>query len=145
MSVEVGTILEGKVVSIMPFGAFVSLPEGKSGLVHISEVASNYVKDINEHLKQGQTVKVKVIKIDEKGKISLSIKKAIENNAPKKTAAKTSVRPIEIDWSRNNDANLSFEDKLNKFKTDSDEKMQSLRRSNESKRSGGYRRGGGAY
>ena len=145
MSVEVGTILEGKVVSIMPFGAFDSLPEGKSGLVHISEVASNYVKDINEHLKQGQTVKVKVIKIDEKGKISLSIKKAIENNAPKKTAAKTSVRPIEIDWSRNNDANLSFEDKLSKFKTDSDEKMQSLRRSNESKRSGGYRRGGGAY
>ena len=108
MSVEVGTILEGKVVSIMPFGAFISLPEGKTGLVHISEVAVNYVKDVSEHLKQGQTVKVKVIKIDEKGKISLSIKKAIENNTPKKPAAKTSVRPIEIDWSRNNDANLKL-------------------------------------
>lgn len=144
MSLEVGTIIEGKVVSIMPFGAFVSLPEGKSGLVHISEVADDFVKDVNEHLKHGQTVKVKVIKIDENGKISLSIKKAIENK-PKRTPVKTSVRPMEIDWSRNKDEGLSFEDKLSKFKSESDEKMQSLRRSNESKRSGGYRRGGGSY
>lgn len=145
MSVEVGTVLEGKVVSIMPFGAFVSLPEGKSGLVHISEIADNYVSDVNEHLKQGQTVKVKVIKIDEKGKISLSIKKAVERTKKPEVKQTKSVRPMDIDWSRNNDSSLSFEDKLSKFKSESDEKMQSLRRSNESKRSGGYRRGGSAY
>ncbi len=146
MSVEVGAVLEGKVVSIMPFGAFVSLPDGKSGLVHISEIAENYVSDVNEHLKQGQTVKVKVIKIDEKGKISLSVKKAAERT--KKSEVKKQarpVRPIDIDWSRNSDSNLSFEDKLSKFKSESDEKMQSLRRSNDSKRSGGYRRGGNSY
>lgn len=145
MSVEVGAILEGKVVSIMPFGAFVSLPEGKTGLVHISEVAANYVKDVNEHLKQGQNVKVKVIKIDEKGKISLSMKKAVEGNAKAENKQPKPVRPIDIDWSRNNDSNLSFEDKLSKFKSESDERMQSLKRSNESKRSGGYRRGGNSY
>lgn len=146
MSVEVGTILEGKVVSIMPFGAFVSLPDGKSGLVHISEIAENYVSDVNEHLKQGQTVKVKVIKIDDKGKISLSVKKAAERTKkPDVKKQMRSVRPIDIDWSRNSDSNLSFEDKLSKFKSDSDEKMQSLRRSNDSKRSGGYRRGGNSY
>ncbi|MCX7714973.1 MAG: S1 RNA-binding domain-containing protein [Clostridia bacterium] len=141
MSFEVGIILEGKVVSIMPFGAFVSLPEGKTGLVHISEIASDYVKDVNEHLKQGDSVRVKVIKVDDKGKISLSIKKAIEE---RKRESKP-IRPIEIDWSRSSDASLSFEDKLNKFKMDSDERMQSLKRSVDSKRSGGYRRGGGSY
>lgn len=146
MSVEVGTVLEGKVVSIMPFGAFVSLPDGKSGLVHISEIAENYVSDVNEHLKQGQTVKVKVIKIDEKGKISLSVKKAAERTKKSEVKKQTRpVRPIDIDWSRNSDSNLSFEDKLSKFKSESDEKMQSLRRSNDSKRSGGYRRGGNSY
>ena len=136
MSVEVGKILDAKVVSIMPFGAFVSLPEGETGLVHISEIAVDYVKDVNDHLKIGDNVKVKVIRIDEKGKISLSIKKAVEKekqNAPKK------IRPMEIDWSRNNNENLSFEDKMNKFKMESDEKMASLKRSVDSKRSGGYR------
>ncbi len=150
MSVEVGSVLEGKVVSIMPFGAFVSVEEGKTtGLVHISEIAADYVKDVSEHLKIGEAVKVKVIKIDEKGKISMSIKKALPPR-PKKTAVKPSepqrVRPIEIDFlSKNNNSELSFEDKLSKFKQDSDEKMQALRRSNESKRSGGYKRGGGSY
>lgn len=150
MAVEVGSVLDGKVVSIMPFGAFVSFDGGKSsGLVHISEIAADYVKDVSEHLKIGDVVKVKVIKVDEKGKISLSIKKALPPK-PKKTVSKPSepqkVRPIEIDFlSRNNNSELSFEDKLSKFKQDSDEKMQALRRSNESKRSGGYKRGGGSY
>ncbi len=151
MAVEVGNVLEGKVVSIMPFGAFVSIDDNNTtGLVHISEVAADYVKDVNEHLKMGDVVKVKVIKIDEKGKISLSIKKALAPRPPKKTVPKSTepqkVRPIEIDFlSRNNNSELSFEDKLSKFKQDSDEKMQALRRSNESKRSGGYKRGGGSY
>ncbi len=141
MTVEVGNILEAKVVSIMPFGAFVSLPGGETGLVHISEIASDYVKNVSEYLKQGDIVKVKVIKIDEKGKISLSIKKAAEKNVRQTKR----IRPADIDWSKNNNENLSFEDKMNKFKMESDEKMASLKRSADSKRSGGYRRGGGSY
>jgi len=146
MSVEVGKIYDAKVATIMPFGAFVSLSDGNSGLVHISEIASNYVKDVNEHLKVGDEVKVKVIKIDEKGKISLSIKKALPDEKPKRNVQQPKkIRPIEIDWSKNNNENLSFEDKMNKFKMESDEKMASLKRSADSKRSGGYRRGGGSY
>lgn len=145
MSVEVGNIVEGKVVNIMPFGAFVSFDEGKTGLVHISEVAANYVKDINEHLKQGDDVKVKVIKIDEKGQISLSIKKALPEVKRYARQEPRKVRPMDIDWGKPANAEMSFEDKLNKFKQDSDEKMQTLRRNSDSKRSGGYRRGGGSF
>ena len=80
MSIEVGSKLQGKVTGITNFGAFVELPDGKTGLVHISEVADNYVKDINEHLSQGDQVEVKVINVGDDGKIGLSIKKAKENN-----------------------------------------------------------------
>lgn len=150
MSLEVGSIVEGKVSKIMPFGAFISLPGKKSGLVHISEVARDYVENIADHLKEGDDVKVKVIKIDENGKISLSIKQTLEpkKRAEKKTAErapKGPVRPADIDWSAGNNADLSFEDKLSRFKQDADEKMQALKRSNDSKRSGGYRRGGGSF
>ena len=80
MAVEVGNILEGKVTGITDFGAFIELPDGKSGMVHISEVAPVYVSKISEFLKEGQTVKVKVLSVNEEnGKISLSIKKASEN------------------------------------------------------------------
>ena len=78
MEFGVGTIVEGKVTGITKFGAFVSLPEGKSGLVHISEIAYSYVNDVKDHLKEGQEVKVKVIGIDENGRINLSIKKAMD-------------------------------------------------------------------
>ena len=73
MSIEVGSKLQGKVTGITKFGAFVELPEGTTGLVHISEVADNYVKDINEHLKVGDQVEVKVINVEKDGKIGLSI------------------------------------------------------------------------
>lgn len=75
--IEVGAILEGKVTGITKFGAFVSLPGGKSGLVHISEIAYSYVSDVSDHLSDGQEVKVKVISIDENNRINLSIKKAL--------------------------------------------------------------------
>ena len=77
MAIEVGAVVEGKVVSIMPFGAFVSLPEDKTGLVHISEVALDYVDNVADHLSENQVVRVKVVGIDPKGKISLSIKKVL--------------------------------------------------------------------
>ena len=78
MEFGVGSVLEGKVTGITKFGAFVSLPEGKSGLVHISEIAYTYVNDVKDHLKEGQEVKVKGIGIDENGRINLSIKKAMD-------------------------------------------------------------------
>ena len=78
MSIEVGSKLQGKVTGITNFGAFVEIEQGKTGLVHISEVADNYVKDINDHLCVGDEVKVKVINVEKDGKIGLSIKKAID-------------------------------------------------------------------
>lgn len=92
MALETGNILEGKIVNITNFGAFVEVG-GETGLVHISEVAESFVKDIREHLKENDVVKVKVLGTDEKGKISLSIKQAMP---PKPKTA----RPAEVDWSR---------------------------------------------
>lgn len=81
MQIEVGSILEGKVTGITKFGAFVDLSEGKSGMVHISEISSTYVENVSDFLSEGQTVKVKVLSVAENGKISLSIKKAVDNNS----------------------------------------------------------------
>lgn len=152
MQIEVGSVVEGKVTGIAAFGAFVELPDGKSGLVHISEVASEYVNDINQHLKEGQTVKVKVIGA-EKGKISLSIKQAQANAKPREERRVPRPKrdrrppqptfdpkqpPEEFEFRKRSD--MSFDDMLQKFKQDSDEKFQDLKRSNEGKRSGGYKR-----
>ncbi len=82
MQPTVGEIFEGKVTGITKFGAFVSLPDGSNGLVHISEIANTYVNDVHDHVTEGQTVKVKVIGISEAGKINLSIKRA-EPPAPR--------------------------------------------------------------
>lgn len=76
MEISVGAILEGTIKSITKFGAFVTLPGGRSGLVHISEIAHSYVENVSDFLSEGQTVKVKVVSIDEAGRINLSIKKA---------------------------------------------------------------------
>lgn len=78
MEFGVGSIVEGKVTGITKFGAFVSLPGGRSGLVHISEIAYTYVNDVKDHLTEGQEVKVKVIGIDDNNRINLSIKKAMD-------------------------------------------------------------------
>ncbi len=140
MSLEIGAIVEGKVSGITGFGAFVDLPEGKSGLVHISEVARNYVKDIKEHLTVGQVVKVKILTVEPNGKISLSIKKAVE---PRAKAPAFSGVPAEVDFTRRSDEQfmaLSFEEKMAKFKTTSDERMQDIKRNTDAKR-GSYRRG----
>ncbi len=147
MSLEIGSIVEGKVSKVLPFGAFITLPEKKSGLVHISEVARDYVENVSDHLKVGDDVKVKVVKIDDNGKLSLSIKQALE---PKKRTDKKKeppkpkgpIRPADIDWSAPSSSDMSFEDKLSRFKQDADEKMSALKRSNDAKRSGGYKRGG---
>ena len=138
------SIVEGKVTGIVPFGAFVDIGSGESGLVHISELSSSYVSDISSFIKKGDRVKVKVIRIDDKGKISLSIKQAEKETREKeKSRPKPSPRPDSFDWSARPTQELSFEDKLSRFKHESEEKIRDSRRRMENKRSGGYSRRGG--
>ena len=143
MSLEVGKIVEGKVTGVTGFGAFVDIGEGKRGLVHISEVAREYVENIADYVKEGDSVKVMIVSMENSGKISLSIKKALEAESREEKKAASS-RPAVFDWSQKSEENLSFEDKMLKFKQASDEKMHDIKRNVESKR-GGYRRGSGSY
>lgn len=124
MPIEVGQIVEGKITGITKFGAFVELPGGVTGLVHISEVADSFVKDVNDYLKENDTVKVKVIGVSNDGKVSLSIRKLKEGSHERR--------------SRERD-DISFEDKLAKFMKDSEERLLDIRRSHEAKR-GSYGR-----
>ena len=145
MPVEVCKIVEGVVSGITSFGAFIQLPEGKTGMVHISEVADSYVKDIHMHLKEKDRVKVKVLSIDDDGKISLSIRRA---NERKNLQGNKSSNPMEFNWDsvRREPDNLSFEDRLSKFFRDSEEKLQDIRRNREAKRRRGFsRRSSGQY
>ncbi len=140
MQIEVGAILEGKVTGITKFGAFVELAPGKTGMVHISEVANTYVKEITDHISDGQTVKVKVLSIGEDGKISLSIKKAAAPapRAPRQPAQSPG-RPGNFEWqssSARRSGSESFEDMMSRFKQASDEKMSDLKRSVDGKHGG---------
>ena len=146
MQLEVGAILEGKVTGITKFGVFVDLAEGKTGMVHISEVASAFVKEIRDFVTEGQTVKVKVLGISDEGKISLSMKKAVP--PPAKPVAESAPvrfdrRPGNYEWQSKPEPS-SFEEMMSKFKQTSDEKMSALKKGVQSKqRGGGYSRHGG--
>ena len=141
MQIEVGAILEGKVTSITKFGAFVELPENKTGMVHISEVSTGFVKEITYYLQENQIVKVKVIEIDQNGRINLSIKRLLDQ--PQQSSRRAPARRGNVGWQPKQVVQpVTFEEMMSKFKADSDDKMSSLRRSVESKRgSGGRRRG----
>ncbi|MFD1926700.1 S1 domain-containing RNA-binding protein [Sporosarcina siberiensis] len=142
MSIEVGSKLQGKVTGITNFGAFVELPNGSTGLVHISEVADNYVKDINEHFKVGDMVEVKVMNVGTDGKIGLSIRKAKPESErperpqrPQRPRQGSGGRPM-IERPEN------FEQKMARFMKDSEERLTTLKRATESKRGGrGSKRG----
>jgi S1 RNA binding domain protein len=127
MTIEIGSIVEGTVTGITHFGAFVSLPNGKTGLVHISEVADAFVRDIKEYLKENDKVRVKILSLDEKGKIGLSIKQAQPGYNPMARRERQQL-------------SRSFEDRLNRFLKDSDERQTDIRKAVDSKRGG---RGGG--
>lgn len=153
MQVEEGKILTGKVTGVTNFGAFVELYGGVTGLVHISEISTAYVKDINDHVKVGDSVDVKVLAPDKKGKIGLSIKQVMQERGeaaparqsrfekkprtPKLPETDLHAQPMEFEWGRSFDSDMSFEDKLNKFKQASDEKMHDIKRNMESKRGRG--------
>ena len=133
MSIEVGSVYEGTVTSIAKFGAFVSLPERKSGLVHISEIAASYVADVNDFLQIGQSVKVRVLAVTPEGKINLSIKRAEEQTqqAPERRApraprpaaprAQTGAPVSGMVHGPTNDA--SFEDRLKHFMQEADSRI----------------------
>lgn len=142
MDLEVGKVVEGKVSGITGFGAFVDLGGGKSGLVHISEVSKNYVKDINDHLKIGDNVRVKVMNIEPNGKIGLSIKKALEEERGKKYVF--SGVPAEFSFGGDKEQDLSFEDKLTKFKQESTDRMQDVKKAADNRRTG-YKKQSGGY
>ncbi len=167
MQFEVGSIVEGKVNRITKFGAFVELAPGKTGMVHISEVANSYVNDINDFLQEGQTVKVKILNISEDGKIALSIKKTLpppqkreprrdgghrdgghregasregRSGAPRPRSSQSS-RPKAQYYSGGFEkaptGNQSFDDMLSRFMASSDEKLSGIKKNHEVSRRGG--------
>ena len=134
MQLEVGKTVNGKVTGITNFGAFVQMEGGKTGLVHISEVALSFVKDIKEFLKEGDEVKVKILSVDDNGKVSLSIKKALEEEQKKQAKV-----PAQVSFGGSS-ADMSFQEKMKQFMQDSEEKMSAIKRNMDNKRSGGYKR-----
>lgn len=126
MELTVGTIVEGTVKSIANFGAFITLPEGKTGMVHISDVSNTFVNDIHDHLSEGQSVKVMVTGIDG-NKISLSMKRLEakpqrERPAPQQSRPARPVPPPEPKT-----ADQLFEEKLKQFMNESNNKISSIR------------------
>ena len=133
MDLAVGNIVTGKVTTITKFGAFIALPEGKSGLVHISEVAPTFVSDVHDFLAEGQEVTVKILAITPEGKINLSIKQAMPR--PQRTGRREAPAPA----APPEPAEQTFEDKLKQFMSVSDSKQSELNRYIAGKR-GGRRR-----
>ena len=165
MAIEVGNVFEGRVTGVKPFGAFVALPEGRVGMVHISEVSNEFVQDIAAVLHDGDTVKVQVINVAPDGKIALSIKRLLpppprqprEGRGPRPGAPRDGGRsgaprgagrpprqPRDAAprvWQPKAPArsdNLSFEDMMSRFKSQREEKMADLDHETNNRRGGGY-------
>ena len=152
MQLTVGDIVEGKITAVKDYGVFVDIGEGKSGMVHISEIAQSYVSNINDFVKVGDKVKLKVLTIAEDGKISLSIKRAEEPKTDAPRPERREKRPYtpkapapapdgSYVWTAKKSESASFEDMMSKFKATSDEKFSDLKRKNpdakRNRRSGG--------
>ena len=132
MELAVGEVYEGKVTGITKFGAIVLLPNGKSGLVHISEVANAFVSDVHEHVQIGQAVRVRLLSVSEEGKINLSMKRALE--PPREANAEAELRPraprprpqaaaAPVPAAQQTSSNQDFEDRLKKFMQESDSRI----------------------
>ena len=163
MAFQVGDIVEGKITGIKPFGAFVALPDHKNGLVHISEVSYEFVQDLSTVLSEGQTVQVKIMNIAPDGKIALSIKRTQpapeRGNRPRQprgqgashqAGAARGSRPQRKEpaprvWQPKPSqpkGDMSFEDMMSRFKSQSEEKIADLKRVTENRRGGYSRRRG---
>lgn len=137
MQLNVGEIVEGKITGITNFGLFLDLGNGKSGMVHISEVARSFISDINELFKVNDNVKAKILNISDDGKISLSIKKALEpernQSKPVRKERRTYEQPKpdgSYTWTPKTHEPASFEEMMSRFKQTSDEKFSDLKRKN---------------
>lgn len=141
MQLTVGEIIEGKITVVKDYGVFVDIGNGKTGMVHISEIAQTYVSQIRDFVKEGDEVKVKVIGIGDDGKINLSIKKAQEPKEPAERPERRERKqyapkapPAAPDgsyvWTAKKNEATSFEDMMSKFKQTSDEKFSDLKRKN---------------
>lgn len=147
LALEVGSIVEGKITGVKKFGAFVALPGGRSGMVHISEVSNDFIEDLDTVLSDGQDVKVKIINIAEDGKIALSIKRTLPRPEPGAQRGRPA-RPARSEaprvWQPKAQAvpqgSMSFEDMMSRFKSQSEEKIADLKRVTENRRGGGYSR-----
>ena len=141
MQLIVGEIVEGKITAVKDYGVFVDLGNGKFGMVHISEIARSYVSEIREFVKEGDTVKVKVLSMSDDGKVSLSIKQALEPSADENKRERKEKKPFSSRptppapdgsdvWTAKKSESVSFEDMMSKFKATSDEKFSDLKRKN---------------
>ena len=141
MQLTVGDIVEGKITAVKDYGVFVDLGEGKSGMVHISEIAQSYVSNINDFVKVGDQVKLKVLTVADDGKISLSIKRAEEPKADAPRPERREKRPYtpkapapapdgSYVWTAKKSESTSFVDMMCNFKATSDEKFSDLKRKN---------------
>ncbi len=138
MDIQKGEVLTGKVTGITKFGAFVQLAPGKSGLVYISEIANTFVSNVADFLQVGQEVRVKVVSIDEQGRINLSIKQAQPRPETPKTPRPSSRPPVSARQPEHYAAvqtegpvDLDFEDKLKRFMKDSESKISDAMRKTE--------------
>ena len=137
MAIEVGSKIQGKVTGITKFGAFVEVEPGKTGLVHISEVADKYVENISDFLSVGDEVTVKVMKVEDDGKIGLSIRKAQDRPQEERPKSSGSGRPKSGgDRPRGGSEPpqqrpASFEDKMSSFMKDSEERLATIRKHTE--------------
>jgi S1 RNA binding domain protein len=185
LAIEVGNVYEGRVTGVKAFGAFVALPEGRTGMVHISEVSNEFVQDLSTVLAEGQIVRVQVIGVSPDGKIALSIKRLLpppprqapaprggrpgaprpagprggnfgpSNGGPRgerpagggRRAARDAAPQVWQPKPKAQPQNMSFEDMMSRFKSQSEEKMADLDHETSNRRGGGYaprgRRGGG--
>ena len=135
MDWQVGEILEGKVTGITKFGAFVALPGGKSGLVHISEVANAFVSNVSDHVQVGQTVKVVLLSVTPEGKINLSMKRALTEPPRPEARQRRPEQPAQnpapfrnaVPPAAESSGNQAFEDRLKKFMQESDSRIADSR------------------
>ena len=141
MTIEVGSVMEGTVTGITKFGAFVELPDKKVGLVHISEVANEYVKDVNDFLKVRDKVNVKVLSVEIRER-SPCLSNRPSRRRKRRNFARNAIFARNMNFasimldSRRSSGSLSFEDRLSKFLKESDERLMDLKRNTESKRGG---------
>ena len=137
MAIEAGSVIEGVITGITNFGAFVELPDNKVGLIHISEVSDIYVRDIRDFLKEKDKVRVKVLTVDSRGKIGLSIKQVLLEQRTAVMPPDLKAKPQVRQTARQSQPTVvTFDDKISRFLKDSDDRLTDLKKNTESKRGG---------